>query len=119
MTKNLIALMCALILTGFGAAATAEPASSSQPAQPSQALAPVPVAPLLLEPALSMDQGACSQSLLGGLVPAPILMASCAGGEGGPCDKNLDCRGYFCPLGSIRYCWGGTGSGCLGTCGCN
>ena len=118
MTKNLTVLACVLILTGFGAAAATEPASSSPSAQPGQAVAPAPVVPLFLNPAAFVDQGACSQCLSSNLMPAPMLMGACAGGQGGPCDDHLDCKGYFCPLGSVRYCWDGTGSGCEGTCGC-
>lgn len=118
MTKNLIALTCALILSSFGAAAAAaEPTASSQPVQPSQAVAPPPVVPLLLSPAALMGQGACSQCSSSNL-PAPMLMSECAGGEFGPCDDSFDCKGYYCPLGSVRYCWDSTGSGCEGWCGC-
>ena len=50
MTKYLTVLMCVLILTGFGALATADPASSIPSAPPSQAVvAPAPVAQLFLE----------------------------------------------------------------------
>jgi hypothetical protein len=105
--KNLTALMCALILIGFGALAAAEPAASAPSAQPS-----LDVAPLFL------SQGACQQTLSSDQVLAPLAMAGCAGGLYGPCNTNSDCKGYSCPLGEIRYCFGGTGSGCQGSCGC-
>ena len=113
MTKHLTALMCVLVLTGFGALAAAEPASSNPAAQPSEAVAPAPAAQLFLS-----QDAACPQTLASTLVPAPIFAAGCAGGLYGPCDRNTDCKGYSCPLGEIRYCFGGTGSGCVGSCGC-
>ena len=118
MTKKLTVLMCALILTGFGALAAAEPASSSSSAQASQAVAAAPVAQPSLAPAVFMSEGACPQALSGALMPAPIPMTGCQGGLYGSCDNNFDCKGYACPLGEIRYCFGGTGSGCEGSCGC-
>lgn len=118
MTRNLTALMCALMIIGFGALASAEPTSSAASAQSSQAVAPAPVASLSLEPAAFLGEGACPQAALSGSLPAPKLMLGCQGGLGGSCDRNLDCKGYFCPLGEIRYCFDGTGSGCQGTCGC-
>ena len=116
MTKHLTVLMCVLILTGFGALATADPASPSPAAQPSQAVASAPVAQLA--PPAFMSQLACTQTLSSTLVPAPIPTAGCAGGEGGPCDTSNQCKGYVCHLGEIRYCFGSTGSGCNGWCGC-
>jgi hypothetical protein len=105
MTRNLAALMCALILTGFGTLAAAEPA-----AQPSQAA---------LESAIFMSQESCPQTLSGTLVPAPIPMAgNCQGWLYGSCDRRADCTGFSCPLGDVKTCVGGTGSGCLGTCDC-
>lgn len=104
MTRNLTALMFALILIGFGAVATAEPAASEIPSA---------------QPQLFMSQGAaCPQIFSSTLVPAPIPAAGCQGGLYGSCDRSTDCKGYPCPLGEIRYCFGGTGSGCLGSCGC-
>ena len=113
MTKKLTVLMCALILTGFGALASAEPASSGPSAQPGQAAVETAV-----ETAAFMSQDAFLQTLNGTQVPAPIAMTGCQGGLYGSCDNNMDCKGYFCPLGEIRYCFGGTGSGCQGSCGC-
>lgn len=104
MTKNLTALMFALILIGFGSLAAAEPA-----AQPSQAA---------LESAIFMSEGACAQTLSGLLVPAPMPMTACQGGLYGSCDRRADCTGFFCPLGEVKTCVGGTGSGCNGTCEC-
>jgi hypothetical protein len=117
MTRNLTALMCALILAVFGALAMAEPASSSPSAQPSQAVAPAPVAHLFLAPTAFMSEGTCPR-IPSSTLPAPKLMIGCLGGWGDPCDRNLDCKGYSCPYGEARLCYGGTGSGCLGTCGC-
>jgi hypothetical protein len=117
MKKNLIALMCALILTGFGALAAAEPASVPS-AQPSQAVAPAPVAQPVVELASFMSPESCPQTLAGALVPAPTPKAGCAGGETGPCDTSNQCKGYVCHLGEIRWCFGSTGSGCNGWCGC-
>ena len=115
MKKNLTALMCALILTGFGALATAEPAAIPS-AQPSQAVAPAPAQPAV-ELASFMNQ-ACPQTPASALAPAPVQKAGCAGGEGGPCDTSTQCKGYVCKIGEIRYCFGSTGSGCNGWCGC-
>src|SRR5215203_1252423 len=109
MSKLLTALMCALFLTGFGAPAAAEP---------SQAVAPAPAAQPLLEPAAFMSQVACQQALPNSLMPAPLQKAGCAGGEGGPCDTSTQCKGYVCHIGEVRYCFGSTGSGCNGWCGC-
>lgn len=105
MSRKLAVLMCALVLTGFATLATA--------AEP----APAPAAQPTIEPVF-LSEAAFLQSLSGAQAPAPILMAGCQGGLNGPCDRNLDCKGYSCPLGEIRYCFGGTGSGCEGSCGC-
>ena len=107
MSKRLTVLMCVLILTGFATLATAQPA-----AQPSQAA---------LESAIFMSQESCPQptTLSGLLVPAPVLMAGpCQGWLYGSCDRRADCTGFFCPLGEVKTCVGGTGSGCNGTCEC-
>jgi hypothetical protein len=113
MKKNLTALMCALILTGFATLAAAEPASPIPSAQPSPAVASAPVAQLDF-----LSQGACTQTLAGIGVPVPTPMAGCAGGEGGPCNTNMDCKGYVCHNGEPRWCYYSTGSGCNGWCGC-
>ncbi|HWN44653.1 MAG TPA: hypothetical protein VNW71_20685 [Thermoanaerobaculia bacterium] len=109
MTKKLSALMCALILTGFGALAAAEPASTSPSVEPSQAVASAPTA----------SPVACAQTLSSILVPAPIpMMGPCQGWLYGSCDRRADCTGFSCPLGEVKTCVGGTGSGCNGTCEC-
>ena len=114
MKRNLTALMCVLILAGFASLAAAEPASPTPAAQPSPAVvAPAPVAQLDFR-----SPGACTQTLSDTLVPAPVQKAGCAGGEGGPCDTSNQCKGYVCHIGEIRWCFGSTGSGCNGWCGC-
>jgi hypothetical protein len=110
-----IAILAVTAITVMGSLpASAEPAPSSPSAQPSQAVALAPAAQLF------MSQGAaCSQPLFSStLVPAPIPAAGCQGGEGGPCDTSTQCKGYVCHLGEVRHCFGSTGSGCNGWCGC-
>ncbi len=106
MSKSLFALICALAFLGLGGVATAEE------------LAPVSEETLVLQAAIFSQPQGCAQDLSLEGVPAPTPMGQCSGGEGGSCDKRLDCQGYFCPLGSFRCCVGGTGSGCEGTCAC-
>lgn len=100
MTKHLTVLMCALIFVGFAGLAAAEPASTTQPA--------------------FFSQGAsCPQATLAGvLVSASLQESACQGGMHGSCDRRADCTGFSCPLGEVKTCLGGTGSGCLGTCEC-
>ena len=117
MSKRLTVLMCVLILAGFGSLATAEPASIPS-VQPSQAVAPAPVALPVVELASFMSLESCPQTLPSALAPAPVQKAGCAGGEGGPCDNSTQCKGYVCHLGEVRHCFGSTGSGCNGWCGC-
>lgn len=110
MTKNVAALLCLLIFAGFGALAAVEPPSSVPSAQPSaEAVAPASVEQPSPELGAFLDQ----------LAPAPTPMAGCAGGLFGPCDTNFHCRGYSCPLGEVRTCFGSSGMGlCDGSCGC-
>lgn len=111
MTKKLTFLICTLILAGFGALAAMEPPPSVPSVQLSaEAVAPAPVD----QPSSELD------AFLGQLAPAPTPMAGCAGGLFGPCDSNLHCRGYRCPLGEVRTCFGSSGMGlCDGSCGCS
>ncbi|HSS78343.1 MAG TPA: hypothetical protein VLV54_16560 [Thermoanaerobaculia bacterium] len=105
MAKHLTVLMCALILTGFAALAAAEPASSNSAAQP--------VHPVFL------SQGVCQLTALSSvLVSAPVGESECQGWLYGSCDRRADCTGFYCPLGELKTCYGGTGSGCQGTCTC-
>ncbi|HEX4955733.1 MAG TPA: hypothetical protein VF017_20290 [Thermoanaerobaculia bacterium] len=37
------------------------------------------------------------------------------------CNTNFDCRrytDYYCPLGEIKFCYGGPTTDCQGACGC-
>lgn len=104
MTKNVAALLCLLILAGFGALAAVEPAA--------------PIVQPVLDSPVFMSQEACPQALSGALVPAPVPMTGCQGWLYGSCDRRADCTGFYCPLGEVKTCDGGTGSGCLGTCIC-
>lgn len=96
MTRNVATLMCVLIFAGFAALAAAELPSPAPVEQPSPEL----------------------DAFLSQLAPAPTPMAGCPGGLFGPCNTSSECKGYFCPIGEIRYCFGSTGSGCEGSCGC-
>jgi hypothetical protein len=106
MSKRLTVLMCVLILTGFATLATAQPTPAA--AQP------------LTQPAFFSQGASCPQATLPGtLVPAPIPMAgNCQGWQYGSCDRRAECTGFYCPWGEVKTCVGGTGSGCLGICGC-
>jgi hypothetical protein len=100
MSKRLTVLMCALIFLGFAGLAAAEPAPTAQPAFFSQV-------------------ASCSQAVpVSILEAAPSQESACQGWLYGSCDRRADCVGFYCPLGEVKTCVGGTGSGCNGICDC-
>lgn len=118
MNKHVLALACALIVAGFGAGvAVAEP-TTVHAKEESQAVVPWAETALILEGAIFSPQGKCAGNLSSDVVLGPLPTSGCPGGQLGPCDTNFECRGYWCPLGSVRCCEESTGSGCQGYCTC-
>ena len=102
MSKRLTVLMCALIVLGFAGLAAAEP-----------------TAPSTAQPAFFSQGASCSQEAPSSvLVSALSLESQCQGWLYGSCDRRADCVGFSCPLGDVKTCVGGTGSGCNGICDC-
>jgi hypothetical protein len=105
----LVLALLAMILTTSPSGASDHPMSSPVPqAVCTQGLALLPegAAPEPTAPAASSP------------LPAAALFACGPSVYGEPCDRNFDCRGYTCNFQEFRHCYGGTGSGCLGDCGC-
>jgi hypothetical protein len=101
MSKRLTVLMCALFFLGLAALAAAEPAPSTA------------------RPAFFSQGASCPRATLADVPASTFLQEQgCQGGMYGSCDRKADCTGYACPLGELKACIGGTGSGCQGTCGC-
>ena len=99
MNKSLFALVCALRVPGprrrcYGRGARTRVRGDAH-----------------LEAAIFSQPQGCAQDLSLEGVPAPMPMGQCSGGEGGSCDRPLDCQGTSARSASSAVAWAAPGAG--------